>query len=359
MNIFALIYFLEVEVISKNKKTITLKDVAARAEVSLATASRVMSKRGYASEINRRKVIRAARELGYKPNKIARSLKLKSTNTIGLMITDIINPFYSYLTDGVLDCAKKYGYHIIVCITDEDPKQEREYLKVLMEERAAGIIAVPTGYNQKYWHETLKLGMKLVFVDREIPNISNADVILVDNVKGAYNAIKYLIKLGHKRIGIINGPTITTTGAGRLKGYYQALKEAHLPVDKDLIEIVTFKKDSGIAAAKRLLSSTNPPTAIFAANNALGEAVVSVIRNLNLEIQKDISLIIFDDVPWTSLSYPRITVVSQPTHSLGYLGLEILDRQLKASNEKEKRVNQKTILLPKLIIRESCAQLKN
>ena len=90
----------------------------------------------------------------------------------------------------------------------------------------------------------------------------------------------------------------------------------------------------------------------------MGEAVVSVIRNLNLEIQKDISLIIFDDVPWTSLSYPKITVVSQPTHSLGYLGLEILDRQLKASNEKEKRVNQKTILMPELIIRESCAKLK-
>jgi len=346
-------------VVNRNEKTITLKDVAIEAGISLATASRVMSRKGYFSEVNKKKVLKAVKKLSYKPNRLARSLKLRRTNTIGLMITDIINPFYSYLTDGVLDCSKKYGYHIIVCITDEDPKQEREYLKVLMEERAAGIIAVPTGDNQKYWNEALKLGMKLVFVDREVSGISKADIILIDNIKGAYDATSYLIGLGHKRIGIINGPALTTTGAGRLQGYCQALKEARLPVDKDLIEIVTFKKDSGIVAAKRLLSLNKPPTAIFAANNALGEATILVIRNLGLKISNDISLIIFDDVPWTSLTYPRMTVISQPTHNLGYMGLEMLDRQLKASDEKEKRVNQKTILMPKLIIRESCAQLKN
>ena len=345
--------------VNRNEKTITLKDVAIEAGISLATASRVISRKGYFSEVNKKKVLKAVKKLSYKPNRLARSLKLRHTNTIGLMITDIINPFYSYLTDGVLDCSKKYGYHIIVCVTDEDPKQEREYLKVLMEERAAGIIAVPTGYNQKYWNEALKLGMKLVFVDREVSGISKADIILIDNIKGAYDATSYLIGLGHKRIGIINGPALTTTGAGRLQGYCQALKEARLPVDKDLIEIVTFKKDSGIVAAKRLLSLNKPPTAIFAANNALGEATISVIRNLGLKISNDISLIIFDDVPWASLTYPRMTVISQPTHNLGYMGLEMLDHQLKASDKREKRVNQKTILMPKLIIRESCAQLKN
>lgn len=342
-----------------NEKTITLKDVAIEAEVSLATASRVLSNRGYASEKSKKRVIAAANKIGYTTNRLARNLKLKYSNTIGLMITDIINPFYSYLTDGVLDYSKKHNYHIIICVTDEDPRQEREYLKVLMEERAAGIIAVPTGHNRKYWREAIKLGMKLVFVDREVSGISKTDILLVDNIKGAYDATSYLIGLGHKRIGIINGPTLTTTGAGRLQGYCQALKEANIPIDEELIEIVTFKKSSGIAAAERLISLSTPPTAIFAANNALGEAVVSVIRSLGLKIQKDISLIIFDDVPWTSLIYPRMTVVSQPTHNLGYLGLEMLDRQLKDSNKREKRVNQKTILMPKLIIRESCAQLKN
>jgi len=344
--------------VNRSEKTISLKDVAIEAGISLATASRVMSSKGYFSEVNKKKVLKAVEKLGYKPNRLARSLKLRRTNTIGLMITDIINPFYSYLTDGVLDCSKKYGYHIIVCVTDEDPKQEREYLKVLMEERATGIIAIPTGYNQKYWNETLKLGMKLVFVDREISGISKADIVIIDNIKGAYDATSYLIGLGHKRIGIVNGPTLTTTGADRLQGYCQALKEAQLPIDKDLIEIVTFKKDSGIIAAKRLLSLNKPPTAIFAANNALGEATLFVIRELGLKVRDDISLVIFDDVPWASLTNPRITVVSQPTRSLGYIGLEILDKQIKAINEEDKYVHQKTILKPKLIIRESCVRPK-
>ncbi len=341
-----------------NEKLITLKDVAAKAEVSLATASRVLSNKGYASEVNRKKVIAVAKELGYKANRLARNLKLRHTNTIGLMITDIINPFYSYLTDGVLDCSKKYDYHIIVCVTDEDPKQEREYLRMLMEERAAGIIAVPTGYNRKYWLEALRLGMKLVFVDREVYSISQADILLVDNVKGAYNAISYLISLGHKRIGIINGPTSTTTGAGRLKGYCMALEEAKIPVEKDLLEIVTFKGESGINAAKKLLSLKDPPTAIFATNNVLGEASLCVIHELGLKLNDDISFIIFDDVPWASLTNPSITVVAQPTHNLGYLGLEVLHRRLKMKEEGEEISPQRTILKTELIIRNSCSPLK-
>ena len=344
--------------VNKNEKAITLKDIAEKADVSLATASRVMSGRGYASEVSKKNVIKVAKELGYKTNRLARSLKLRRTNTIGMMITDIVNPFYSYLADGVLECAKKCGYHVIVCATEEDPKLEREYLKVLMEERAAGIIAVPTGRNLKYWRETIDFGMKLVLVDREVFGIPDADVILVDNIQGAYDATSYLIGLGHRRIGIINGPISTTTGAGRLKGYRKALEEAKIPVDKDLLEVVTFKGESGITAAKKLLSLKNSPTAIFATNNVLGEATLFVIRELGLKVRDDISLVIFDDVPWTSLTNPRITVVSQPTHSLGYLGLEMLDRQLKRVNEEKKNVHQKTILMPELIIRESCAKLK-
>lgn len=344
--------------INRNEKTITLKDVAMEAGISLATASRVMSRKGYFSEVNKKKVLEAVKKLGYKPNRLARSLKLRRTNTIGLMITDITNPFYSYLTGGILDCSKKYDYHIIVFVTNEDPKQEREHLKVLMEERAAGIIAIPTGYNQKYWREALNLGMKLVFVDREVSHISDVDTILIDNERGAYDATNYLIRLRHKRIGIIDGPILTTTGAGRLQGYRQALKDAHLPVDEDLIEIVTFKKESGTGATKRLLSLKDPPTAIFAANNVLGEATLFVLRDLQLKVPDDISLIIFDDMPWASLINPSITVVKQPTHSLGYLGLEVLHSRFKIKKEGEEIVKQRIILKPELIIRKSCISLK-
>jgi len=338
------------------RKQITIKDVAAKAGVSVGTVSRVLSGRGYASDESRRKVLRAVKELGYRPHGLARSLKLQRTDTVGLLITDVVNPFYSLLAAGVLECARKLGYHVIVSATDEEPELEREYLEVLMEERAAGVIAVPTGKNVRCWKEAVELGTEVVLVDREVNGFAEADVVLVDNVKGAQDAVSYLIGLGHRRIGIITGPLETTTGAGRLEGYRRAHQEAGLPIDESLVEVVSFKRESGIHAAQRLLSLPDPPTAFFAGNNALGEAALTVIRERGLSIPADISLIMFDDVPWACHTSPRLTVVNQPTHDLGYIGMEVLDRRLRALEEGTEIARQKTILMPELIVRESCAE---
>lgn len=338
----------------ETKRAVTIKDVAARAGVSVATASRAISGRGYVSARTRTRVLQVVQELGYKPSAAARSLKLQRTNTIGLMIADVVNPFYSYLADGVLDCARRLGYHVILCATDEEPAMEREYLEVLMEKRVDGIIAVPTGQNLRLWREAIDLGTELVLVDREVPGLSETTIVLVDNVKGAYEATTHLIRLGHQRIGIICGPTSTTTGEGRLKGYCDAFTQARLPVDQDLVQVGTFKRESGFQAAQRLLSMEVPPTAIFAANNVLGEATMFAIREYGLAIPDDISLVIFDDVPWTSLTSPKVTVVAQPTHSLGFLSMELLVQRLEKA-DKAQRAPLKTVLQPEFIVRESCA----
>ncbi len=335
-----------------DQKTITIKDVAKEAGVSLATTSRVLSGRGYSSEESRRKVHQAVRRLGYTPNDLARKLKQTRTDTIGLMITDIINPFYSFLASGVLDTARKLGYHVIVCATDEEPELEREYLNVLMKQRAAGVIAVPTGQNIDHWQKAIKLGTRIVFVDREIEGLTENDVILVDNEQGASDAIDYLIKNGHQRIGIITGPLSTTTGRGRLNGYLKTLQKYDIPICDELIKIVSFKGESGLKAASALLDLPRPPTAIFAANNALAEATIHVIRQRQMEIPRDISLVIFDDVPWASLTNPPITAVYQPTYLLGRYGMEHLDRIL---NDDSPRPRQKIVLGTELIIRESCS----
>lgn len=343
---------------NKNMRTITIKDVASAASVSLATASRVLSGRGYASDASKNKVLKAAKDLGYKPNDLARNLKLQRTDTVGLMITDIVNPFYSYLADGVIDCARKLGYHVVLCATDEDASMEKEYLSVLMKQRAAGIIAVPTGHNVKIWGEAHKMGVKLVLVDRELQGVPDADVVMVDNPKGAFEAVEYLIQLGHKRIGIINGPITTTTGKGRLEGYQQAMQAAGLPMIEELIKIVTFKGESGVEATRTLLSLSEPPTAIFAANNVLGEAAYHVVLEHGLSIPEDISLILFDDVPWASLVRPAVTVVAQPTYNLGYLGMELVHRKLAADEQGIADIPKKSILSPELIIRGSCTSPK-
>lgn len=337
------------------RKSITMKDVAKMAGVSIATASRVLNGHGYSSDEAKLKVNQAAQALGYRPNDIARSLKLKRTDTIGLMITDIVNPFYSILASGVLDAASKYGYHVIVSATDENPDLESEYLQVLMEKRAIGVIAVCTGENLDCWKETQSLGIKIVFVDREIDAIDFADIILVDNLKGAYDAISALIDLGHQRIGIINGPVSTTTGKQRLAGYVKAHQDAGIEIDDELQKIVTFKGESGHEAARELLKMENPPSAIFATNNVLGQAAMFVINDQGLNIPQDISLIIFDDVPWASLTNPSVTVVSQPTYQLGYKGMEILHERL-ASEEGSQTIPRKLVLDPELIIRESITQ---
>lgn len=339
---------------SKLNHSVTIKDVAEHAGVSLATASRVLNNTGYVSKETRSRVQKAVRTLGYKPNELARNLKKRRSDTIGLMITDIINPFYSYLADGVLDCARKLGYHVVLCATDEDAHLEKEYLVVLMHQRAAGIIAVPTGENVKIWCEAHDLGVKMVLVDREIPDLPETDVVLVDNVKGAYEATKHLIELGHKRIAIVNGPITTTTGKGRLEGYQRAMQDANIPLVSEYIEQVSFKGESGKAAAKRLLSLPNPPTAIFATNNVLGEAVFTEINAAGLRIPEDISLVLFDDVPWASLVNPPITVVSQPTYQLGYLSMELVHRQLQQEKDDSPVTPQKSLLKPALIIRKSC-----
>lgn len=336
------------------KQIVTLKDVAAYADVSLATASRAMSGGGYVSAATKRRVQEAVRDLDYRPHAAARSLKLQRTDTIGLIITDIINPFYAQVASGVLDAAQQFGYHVILSATDEQPALEREYLDVFMEKRVDGILAVPTGRNVRAWRQARKLGIHVVLLDREVSGVTDADILLVDNYKGAYAATAHLIAFGHQRIAIIGGPTSTTTGDERLQGYCAALRDADLPIDHDMIEIDTFKKQGGIDAARRLLAHERPPTAIFASNNVLGESALAVVQDRHLTVPDDISFIMFDDVPWASLTSPKVTVIMQPTYHLGFMGVQHLVQRLRDAETTERR-QVKAVLQPELIVRQSCA----
>lgn len=338
------------------KPHITIKEVAARANVSLATASRAFGGRGSISVATKKRVHQAARELGYKPHGAARSLKLRRTHTIGLMITDIVNPFYAHLASSVLSCAKRRGYHVILCATDEDPALEKEALNVLIEKRVDGVLAVPTGRNVQLWRDVVTFGIPVVFVDRELARMPAADSVLVANRVGARAVTTYLIQLGHSRIGMISGPTSTTTGQERLRGYYEALAQAGLPIDPALVHIGSFKRESGLEAAERLLGLglDQRPTALFAANNVLAESALFAIRERGLLIPGDISLVLFDDVPWASLSQPALTAVSQPTQELGAVAVEQLLQRLQASRPQEVRY-ERAMLASTLIVRDSCA----
>lgn len=306
-----------------DRRHATMRDVAAAAGVGMGTVSRVFSNVGSVSPRTRSKVETAAKKLGYRPSALGRDLKRRTTNNVGLIVTDISNNFYGEFAQGVLAEAKELGWHVILCASGEDPATEREYIDLLVEQRVGGIIAFPTGENLDAWEDARRLGIKVLFADREIEALGFPS-ILVDNVTGSRRLTEYLIALGHERIGYLGGPLRLTTGSRREDGFRAAHADAGIAVHEDLVVRTRFTRDTAYASAIRLLESPLPPTALFAANNILGEAALNAIRDHELRIPDDISVVMFDDTPWARLVDPPITTAAQPTWGMGQSALRML-----------------------------------
>jgi LacI family transcriptional regulator len=301
-----------------------LRDVAKSAGVSVSTASRVLTGDGYASKDARDRVLTAARTLGYSPNYVARSLRLQRTQTIGLLIADLENFFYSQIARGVADVARERNFHVVLATTDEDRREEVRQLKLLRRLRVDGVIITPTGANDTALEDELGLGpMPLVQVDRRIPGLE-CDSVLVDNVGGARRAVRHLLGLGHRRIGILAGDQRVTTGQDRLQGFLEELKAHGIPPDETLIRATAFTRSAAMGSATSLLSVGPRPTAIITANNILCEGAVRAIGALGLEVPADISIMSFDDTPWMSLLPAPISVVDQPAREMGSTAAALL-----------------------------------
>jgi LacI family transcriptional regulator len=294
----------------------TMKDVAEAAGVGLGTVSRVLTGNGQVSAAARERVMRAAQQLDYRPSALGRGLKLQRTNNIGLIVADISNNFYGEFAEGVLSAAKDLGKHVIVCASGEDPLTEREYADVLLQQRVDGIIAFPTGHNIDVWQGAQRLGVHVVFVDR-IVDALKVPTLIVDNRGGSLAAADYLLALGHRRIGYLGGPQDLTSGREREEGFREAHRKAGVPVREELVVRARFTRDTAYASALRLIQADPAPTALFASNNVLGEAALAAIRDSGLRVPDDISVLMFDDVPWAGLITPPMTVVAQPARQMG------------------------------------------
>jgi LacI family transcriptional regulator len=294
----------------------TMREVAEAAGVGMGTVSRVFSNEGSVSAATRAKVEAAAARLHYRPSALARGLKRQSTNNVGLIVTDISNNFYGEFAQGVLASAKELGRHVILCASGEDPATEREYIDLLVEQRVDGIIAFPTGSNLDAWDTARRIGINVLFADRAVAGL-DVPSILVDNLGGTRRLTEYLLALGHERIGYLGGPSELTTGSQREAGYRLAHEQAGVPVHDELVVRTRFTRDTAYASATRLLNSAVPPTALLAANNILGEAALGAIRDRGLRVPDDMSMVMFDDVPWARLVEPPITVAAQPAYAMG------------------------------------------
>lgn len=330
----------------------SIKDVAERAGVSVATVSRVLNHDPRVKAHLRQRVLEAVAELDYHPSRIARGMRNQTVAVIGLIISDIQNPFFTALVRAVEDVAYSHQYTVILCNSDEDPQKEQLYARVLIGERVSGVIIVPTC--QEACHLLLKRGLPLVVVDRKLPGVK-ADSVTLDNTAGAYAATRHLIQLGHTRIGLVSAPLHVSVGLERRLGYEKAMLEAGLPLDETLIRTGDFKETGGYRATKDLLRLDPRPTAIFVVNNLMTTGALQAIHELGLRIPEDLSVVGFDDMPWLSLLTPPLTAVRQPVYEIGRAAAQLLFERI---NLDTVGPNREIVLQPELIVRGSAAPPK-
>lgn len=300
-----------------------LEDVARRAGVSAATASRALSKPDLVARTTRERVVRAAAELGYQPNQLARGLRVRESRTIGVIVTDILNPFHALLAKSIQDAAARRDYTVLLFNSDEEGDKERRALETLRGHRPAGLILVPTARAR----ENLELVPTLPRVELDrASGASNTSVVMVDNVGGARAAVTHLLNLGHRRVGMIAGQLDVTTASERLRGYGDALARAGLAFDPALVVPGRHREEDGRAAAHALLSRPEGerPTALFVGNNEMTVGAVLAARDLGLFVPGDLSIVGFDDSRWAQTLHPALTVVAQPTSELGLVACELL-----------------------------------
>src|SRR5512142_3185933 len=301
----------------------TIQDVADRAHVSISTVSRVVNDIGYpVGPETRQRVLEAVESLGFRPNPIARSLVGKPTQTIGLIVPDISNPYYPLLSRGVEDIASQHGYTVIFCNTDRDAAKVRRYMEVLHEKQTDGYIFAGGGLEEG--GEPLlseKDHGRVVLVGRHrwpFPSVQ------VDNVAAACEATSHLIRLGHRRIAFISGPRNLTSARDRLAGYRRALREADLEADEPLVVEGDFQSEGGYEGAASLLRRGDGPTAIFAANDRMAIAAMAAAFDLGLRVPYDLAVVGFDDTPSAQYVRPALTTVALPSYEIGSSAARLL-----------------------------------
>ena len=344
----------------------TVTDVAEQAGVSRATASRVLGKYGVVNGETRDRVQRAADKLGYVPNELARAMRAGNTRILGLIITEIGLSFFDLAVRGVIDSARRHGYQVLVANTYEDLVAEQESVRLMLEKRVDGFILVPSNVlDLSHLAATHLKGKPVTLLDRKLAGLPMPS-ITADNTRGVHDALNYFRERGHERIGLavtsaaIQGdtshrpPHLISTVDDRVNAYFDYLATADLEVDDRWVRYCGADEASTRAAVRSILTAPNPPTALLASNSNMALAAVFVAKDLGLVIGRDISLIGFDDAPWTTVTTPSLTVIVLAVEEMADLAVTNLIAQI----ESPQAPHQSVILSTRLLERESVADLR-
>ena len=329
----------------------TIRDVARRAGVSKSTVSRVLNNDPNVSDRAKGAVGDAMRELHYRPNALARGLSTSRTGTIGLIMSDITNPFHAEVSRGVEDLAADYESNVILCNTDGRPTKEQAYIDLLLEKRVDGVIFLSAKMGESDVSMLQARRVPFVFAGRTLLDVA-ADSVVADSVLGGFQATNHLIGLGHRRIAHISGPARVSASVDRYEGYCQALRRAGILIDPDLVADGDFRQDRGYRAMNQLLDRKTGMTAVFAGSDYMALGALEAIYERGLKAPDDVAVVGFDDISFARLHLVQLTTVAQPKYDIGAIAARMLLERI--GDPSVGRPSQKVVLPPKLVIRRTC-----
>ncbi len=330
-----------------NDAVTTIYEVAAHAGVSAATVSRVLNGNRAVNEAMAAKVRQAIEALGYRPSSVARSLRTQRTGIIAVVVPDVENPFFTAVVRGIEEEARPAGLMIVLCNTDEQPDLERGYLRLAVDQRMDGVILASTIRSLEERQAEKEPLLTTVLIDREIEGL-RADVVLTDNVLGAKEATRHLLRSGAATVACVTGPTDLTTSMQRLQGYLEALGDAGIGSDRALFRHANYRVSGGRAAVGELWAAARPD-AFLVCNNLMTMGALQELSDRGVRMPEDVLLLGFDDEPWASYWRPTISTVAQPARDVGRTAMRLLLDRL---GEPERPV-RRVLLLPELRLRQS------
>ncbi len=336
-------------------RNITIKDIARMANVSHTTVSRALNNKSRIKNETKNKILAIASELNYQPNFIARSLVMKKTKTLGLVITNIANPFYTELAQGIEATVRGLGYNIIFCSTHSDLSTEKHYIDMLRSKGVDGIIFSSAHMDDPNILFLAEEAFPIVLVNRRTyhPIVrEKVDYVGIDNILGGFLAVEHLIRLGHQRIGIIGGSSESSVGFERLEGGKRALSTYGLEAMGDYFLEGDFLKGSGYRGGKEFLKMAEPPTAIFATNDYMALGTYQAIVEEGQKVPENIALIGFNDIEFTAIKGVELTTIGQKKYEMGALAVKILVEKIEGGESKPS--TKEIFLKPELIIRKTC-----
>jgi LacI family transcriptional regulator len=331
------------------RKAPNIYDVAREAQVSVFTVSAVINKKDHVGAALKRRVETAIQKLEYRPNSLAQSLASERTHTIGVVVPDISNPFFPMVVRGAEDAAQKHGYSTLLCNSDANAEKEEIYLELLLSKRVDGILLTksPGNLSSRIHRMIADMKVPVVLMMRTYPSLTN-DSVTTDDLKGSFDAVSHLARVGHQRIALVGGPLNVSNGRARWQGYRKALSENGLKFDPELTYEGDYRTESGYRAGLSLL--THRPDAVFVANYLMTVGFLEAAQEMGMRCPDDFGLVTLDDYPWLKLFNPPITAVELPKYEVGSVATELLLERIAGKGGR----SETRKIMPQLRVRESC-----